>query len=51
MKKEGYRGYLPLETLGDGDPFEKVPCLLRNVKNALKQVQTDQGRGKELCHM
>lgn len=36
IKKSGYRGYLPLETLGEGDPFEKVPRLLENVQTALK---------------
>jgi sugar phosphate isomerase/epimerase len=38
IKKAGYRGYLPLETLGAGDPFEKVPRLLENVKNALQNI-------------
>lgn len=38
IKRAGYRGYLPLETLGAGDPFEKVPRLLENVKSALQQV-------------
>ncbi|MGC9354739.1 MAG: sugar phosphate isomerase/epimerase family protein [Mariniphaga sp.] len=38
IKKAGYRGYLPLETLGPGDPFEKVPQLLKNVKNALRKI-------------
>ncbi|SHF96285.1 Sugar phosphate isomerase/epimerase [Mariniphaga anaerophila] len=36
IKRAGYRGYLPLETLGAGDPFEKIPRLLDNVKNALQ---------------
>jgi len=36
IKKAGYRGYLPLETLGAGDPYEKVPRLLENVRKALK---------------
>ncbi len=35
IKNAGYRGYLPLETLGTGDPYKKVPVLLENVKNAL----------------
>jgi sugar phosphate isomerase/epimerase len=35
MKKAGYRGYLPIETLGPGDPHEKVPVLLANVRQAL----------------
>lgn len=38
IKNAGYRGYLPLETLGAGDPFEKVPRLLKNVKNALHEI-------------
>ena len=38
IKKAGYRGYLPLETLGAGDPYKKVPTLLENVKNALNQI-------------
>ncbi len=35
IKEGGYRGYLPLETLGAGDPYQKVPVLLENVKKAL----------------
>lgn len=35
IKEAGYRGYLPLETLGSGDPFEKVPVLLEKVRKAL----------------
>jgi len=38
IKDAGYRGYLPLETLGAGDPFEKVPTLLENVRSALEQI-------------
>jgi sugar phosphate isomerase/epimerase len=38
VKKAGYRGYLPLETLGEGDPFEKVPVLLEKVKNAMAEI-------------
>lgn len=38
IKDEGYRGYLPLETLGAGDPFQKVPILLENVRKALTQI-------------
>ena len=34
IKDSGYRGYLPLETLGAGDPYKKVPVLLENVKKA-----------------
>jgi sugar phosphate isomerase/epimerase len=38
IKKAGYRGYLPIETLGAGDPYIKVPVLLKNIKNALQIV-------------
>ncbi len=38
IKDSAYRGYLPIETLGAGDPYIKVPVLLRNVKNALQIV-------------
>jgi sugar phosphate isomerase/epimerase len=38
IKNAEYRGYLPLETLGAGDPFEKVPTLLNKVKNALRKI-------------
>jgi hypothetical protein len=29
---------LPLETLGAGDPYLKVPVLLENVRKALSQI-------------
>ncbi len=32
IRRAGYRGYLPVETLGAGDPFEKVPKLLERVR-------------------
>ena len=38
IKAADYRGYLPLETLGEGDPYIKVPTLLKKVKNALNQI-------------
>ena len=38
IKDGGYRGYLPLETLGAGDPYQKVPVLLENVRKALTQI-------------
>jgi sugar phosphate isomerase/epimerase len=38
IKNAGYRGYLPLETLGPGNPYEKVPVLLEKVKSALNQI-------------
>jgi sugar phosphate isomerase/epimerase len=39
IKKSGYRGYLPIETLGPGDPYEKVPALLENVRQAIIEVE------------
>lgn len=35
IRNAGYRGYLPLETLGPGDPYEKVPRLLELARKAL----------------
>lgn len=35
IKKAAYRGYLPLETLGAGDPYKKIPVLLGQVKDAI----------------
>jgi sugar phosphate isomerase/epimerase len=35
IKKSGYNGYLPIETLGSGDPKQKVPVLLEKLKKAL----------------
>lgn len=37
----GYRGYLPVETLGPGDPFQKVPVFLKEVKDALYKGAPD----------
>ena len=39
IKETGYRGYLPIETLGAGDPYKKVPVLLDNVKKAIQTVE------------
>lgn len=36
VKSSGYRGYLPIETLGTGDPKIKVPVFLEEVKMALQ---------------
>jgi sugar phosphate isomerase/epimerase len=36
VRKCGYRGYLPLETLGEGDPAAKVEVLFKKVKAVLK---------------
>lgn len=38
IKDSGYRGYLPLETLGAGDPKVKVPVFLKEIKDALKKI-------------
>lgn len=35
IKLSGYRGYLPIETLGEGDPKIKVPVFLEKVRKAL----------------
>ena len=35
IKDSSYRGYLPIETLGPGDPFEKVQVFLAEVRKAL----------------
>lgn len=35
IKSSGYRGYLPIETLGPGDPKIKVPLFLAQVREAL----------------
>lgn len=35
IKSSGYRGYLPIETLGAGDPKVKVPEFLGKVRKAL----------------
>lgn len=34
--KSGYTGYLPLETLGEGDPVTKVRTLLEKIKNVMR---------------
>ncbi len=38
IKESGYRGYLPIETLGEGDPKVKVPQFLNEVREAMKKV-------------
>jgi sugar phosphate isomerase/epimerase len=35
VEEAGYRGYLPIETLGEGDPRLKVPKFLDEVKRAI----------------
>lgn len=39
IRKGNYRGYLPLETLGPGDPYEKVTNFLEQVKKVMKNFQ------------
>jgi sugar phosphate isomerase/epimerase len=38
IQDSGYRGYLPIETLGEGDPKVKVPLFLKEVKDALGKI-------------
>lgn len=40
VRDSGYRGYLPIETLGKGDPRQKVPVFYEKVKRALT-IATD----------
>lgn len=37
IKSSGYRGYLPIETLGTGDPKIKVPLFLAQVREAIEE--------------
>ncbi|MBU3743275.1 MAG: sugar phosphate isomerase/epimerase [Sediminibacterium sp.] len=41
IKKSPYRGYLPIETLSPGNPFEIVPPFIRLVRNAMDQVMNE----------
>lgn len=34
IRRSGYRGYLPFETLGPGDPYVKVPALVCKARGA-----------------
>jgi sugar phosphate isomerase/epimerase len=36
IKSSDYRGYLPIETLGPGDPYQKVPAFLAEVRQNLE---------------
>lgn len=38
LREINYRGYIPIETLG-GDPMEKVPIFLDEVREAVKELQ------------
>jgi sugar phosphate isomerase/epimerase len=35
IKTSGYKGYLPIETLGEGDPKKKITVLLEKLKKAM----------------
>jgi sugar phosphate isomerase/epimerase len=35
IKASGYKGYLPIETLGEGDPKKKITVLLEKLKKAM----------------
>ncbi|MFC2125199.1 sugar phosphate isomerase/epimerase family protein [Bacteroidota bacterium] len=35
IKESGYRGYIPLETLGEGDPTEKVDRFFKEIRKLL----------------
>ena len=41
ISESGYRGYLPIETLGEGDPKVKVPRFLKEVRDALNKVKNN----------
>lgn len=41
IKKSPYRGYLPIETLSPGNPFEIVPPFVRLVRAAMDQVMNE----------
>ncbi len=38
IQEKGYRGYIPLETLGEGDPNVKVPKFLAEIREALLKI-------------
>ena len=38
IQEKGYRGYIPLETLGEGDPKVKVPKFLEEIREAMKKI-------------
>jgi hypothetical protein len=38
IKTSGYRGYIPIETLGEGNPFQKVDQFYKEVIEARNEV-------------
>ena len=41
IKESGYRGYIPIETLGAGDPVSKVHDWIAAVNAAIKNVYAE----------
>jgi sugar phosphate isomerase/epimerase len=41
VKNSSYRGYLPIETLSPGNPFEIIPPFVRLVRVAMNQVMNE----------
>ena len=39
IRNAGYRGYLPIETLGAGNPYQKIPALLERVKHGITNAE------------
>jgi len=39
LKNAGYRGYIPIETLGAGDPTEKVTHFYGEIKEAIQEMR------------
>ena len=44
IRDSGYRGYLPIETLGAGDPYQKIPLLLENVRRGIAEANHKEAR-------
>jgi len=38
IQEKGYRGYIPLETLGEGDPKVKVAGFLKEIREAMTTI-------------
>jgi hypothetical protein len=41
INASSYRGYLPIETLSPGDPFQIVPPFLKLVRGALEKAMIE----------
>jgi len=41
IKESGYRGYIPLETLGDGNPAQKVNKFFEEIQKTLKKLDKE----------